>query len=231
MVEPLYPYGYTPDAHGVQGMGTMLTRAECEAKQTVHKLHPEFWRRTIALMEFAYQAGVPLGVGTGWRVQPNPPPPGFAPPGNSNHEGFPADGSSGGAVAIDTVPDRSWAWMETRCAQFGLRTFRDVNDEPWHIQPIEIPAGRNWRTEPWQLEPWPLPGDEEEPDMPLTDEDIARIWAYPLKGGGDLEEPAGWWLTRIHGIVRRYLGGFKNAPPDDPTMLKDIYTNTKGEEP
>ena len=54
-------------------------------------------------MQFALTQGVHLGVGTGWRIQPNPPPPGFAAPGNSNHEGFPADGVTGGAVAIDTV--------------------------------------------------------------------------------------------------------------------------------
>ena len=90
-----YSYGYS---------GSMLTMAQMEAKSTVAKLNPEFWRRYKALIEYAAKCGVELGVGTGWRVQPNPPPPGFAKPGNSNHEGFPADGSSGGAVAIDTVP-------------------------------------------------------------------------------------------------------------------------------
>ena len=70
----------------------MLTMAQVEAKKTVYMLHPEFWRRFKALMQYAATQGVPLGVGTGWRVQPNPPPPGFAAPGNSNHEGFPADG-------------------------------------------------------------------------------------------------------------------------------------------
>ena len=84
-------------------MGTMLTIAQLELKQTVYKLHPELWRRYKALMQYALQCGIHLGVGTGWRVQPNPPPAGFAPPGNSNHEGFPADGVTGGAVAIDTV--------------------------------------------------------------------------------------------------------------------------------
>ena len=181
-----YPYGYNVDGNGVAGMGTMLTIAQCELKQTVYKLHPEFWRRYSALMQYALTCGVHLGVGTGWRIQQNPPPPGFAQPGNSNHEGFPADGTSGGAVAIDTVCDVSWNWMEHNLAAYGLKSFRNVNDEPWHIQPAEIPNSRNWRTEPWKLETFPLPGETPVPQPPeedeVTDEDIDKIvkkvWSY-----------------------------------------------------
>src|SRR6187399_2475594 len=99
----MYPYGYKKDGAGVAGMGTLLTIKQMETKKTVYMLNPEFWHRYSALMQFALSVGEHLGVGTGWRVQPNPPPAGFAAPGNSNHEGFPADGVSGGAVAIDTV--------------------------------------------------------------------------------------------------------------------------------
>lgn len=209
----------------------MLTRAQLEAKETVYKLHPEFWRRTIALMEFAWTRGILFGVGTGWRVQPDPPPSGFAPAGNSNHEGFPADGYSGGAVAIDTVCDVSWNWMETNLDVYGLRSFRDVNDEPWHIQPIEIPASRSYRTEPWDLERWPLPGDDEEDDMPLSDDDIAKIadavWAKQIdttkKDAGVDPEPAAELLQKAFLIVREYLGKFPGRPPRDPSMLADIH--------
>jgi hypothetical protein len=211
-------------------MGTMLTRTELEAKETVYKLHPEFWRRFIALCEFGYECGVPLGVGTGWRVQPYPPPPGFAPPGNSNHEGFPADGWSGGAVAIDTVPDISWDWMEVNCAPYGLRTFRDVNSEPWHVQPSDIPAGRNYRTEPWDLPVWNLPGGLEEDDMPLSDEDVDRVaravWAFHIEttNNPDIEaRPARWLLQRAFLIVREFLGPFPGKPAEDPSMLKEIH--------
>jgi len=161
-----YPYGYKKDANGVMGMGTRLTRSQLEQQQTVAQLHPEFWRRTIKMMEDAAKAGVPLGVGTGWRKQPDPPPPGFAKPGNSNHEGFPADGTSGGAVAIDTVPEPSWNWMEKNCATYGLRTFRNVNSEPWHIQPVDIPASRSYRSEPWKLPRFNLPGAPSTPTVP-----------------------------------------------------------------
>ena len=142
-----YPYGYG---------STTETLAQLMRRNTVNRLHPEFRRRVFAMMEAAADAGVPLGIGTGWRVQPNPPPPGFAKPGNSNHESFPAGSNAPNAVAADMVPTPSFDWMERNCHRFGLRTFRHVNNEPWHIQPVEIPAGRNWRKEPWSLPAWPL---------------------------------------------------------------------------
>jgi len=56
--------------------------------------------------------------------------------------------------------------MEANAKRFGLRTFKYVNNEPWHIQPIEIPASRNWRTQPWDLVRFPLPGDVVAPPPP-----------------------------------------------------------------
>ena len=56
-------------------------------------------------------------------------------------------------------PTAGWDWLEANCAAYGLRTFRNVNDEPWHAQPCDIPAGRSHRSEPWNLQTWPLPGD------------------------------------------------------------------------
>src|SRR5262245_66364268 len=117
-----FPYGYG---------GQMLTRAQLESLTTVKRLHPEFWRRYIALCEFAATKGVPLGVGCGWRIQPNPPPPGFAPPGNSNHEGFrgPHDGM---AVAIDTALQSSCDGMAQNLAAYGLRTSADAKHPRVH---------------------------------------------------------------------------------------------------
>jgi len=149
-------------------MGTMLTIEQYQTRRTVYNLHPEFWRRYSALMQYALTQGVHLGVGTGWRIQPNPPPTGFAAPGNSNHEGFPADGVSGGAVAIDTVPNLSWPWMEERLASYGLRSFKMIGNEPWHIQPAEIPASRRWRTAPWVLQAFSLPGHAPHPPEVLA---------------------------------------------------------------
>lgn len=163
-----YPYGYQrPPGGGPQGMGTMLTWAQMMTKITVQNMHPEVRRRFKALIEFAASQGVPLGVGTAWRVQPDPPPPGFAKPGNSWHESTPVSPRSATAMAIDTVPDVSWGWMEDHCGAYGFRTFRRIGNEPWHIQPVEIPASRSYATVCPKLPTWPLPGDNQQPLPPF----------------------------------------------------------------
>ena len=157
-----YPFGYKPDAHRVQGRGTQVTEAELAHKATWNRLDPEFRRRLLRMMQIAASVGVDLGCGTGWRVQPNPPPPGFAKPGNSWHESCPIERPDDNtAFAIDMVPAPSWPWMNANCHRFGLKHFRDVNDEPWHVQPVEVPNSRSWRGRPatstTQLPIYPLP--------------------------------------------------------------------------
>ena len=154
-----YPYGYG---------NVSLTWEQMATKSTVKNLHPEFQRRFKALIEFAATKNVPLGVGTGWRVQPNPPPPGFAKPGNSWHESCPVDPVSCTAFAIDTVPKTSWPWMENNIKAYGMKTFKYVNNEPWHIQPIETPNGRKYARTPPPIGHFVLPGedtDSEDEDM------------------------------------------------------------------
>jgi hypothetical protein len=197
-----YPYAYD---------GSTRTMAQLEASKTVSKLHPEMWRRAKALMVKAKAEGVPLGVGTGWRIQPVNPDgtakPGFALPGNSNHEGFPADGVAGGAVAIDAVGDL--AWMESHLKEYGLRSFINVNDEPWHVQPAEIPASRNRRVEPWVLETFPLPDDKppEVVDVTLDAEDLAAVaqavWQQQFTAGTTGAKAAGWILGQTYGLAQR----------------------------
>ncbi len=174
-----FPFGYARDDHGVSGLGQMLTFAQLEEQPTWRNLHPEFRRRVAALMVAAAAVQVPLGVGTGWRSHATQlagyrrDPKGHARPGNSNHEGFPGNGNGDrDAVAADMVPSASWAWMEANCARFGLRTFRDVNNEPWHIQPVEIPATRGRRVPPWDLAPWPLPIEGGPPPEPVGEQPI-----------------------------------------------------------
>jgi hypothetical protein len=175
-----FPYGY---AGSPQGMGTMLTWDQMMTKSTVYNLHPEVRRRFKALIEFAATKGVHLGVGTGWRVQPSPPPPGFAQPGNSWHESCPVNPVSPTALAIDTVCDVSWNWMEQNCAAYGFRTFRNVNNEPWHIQPTEIPAGRSYATVLPPIKTWDLPGDTTPPTpIPETEEDV--VWRVAKRENG-----------------------------------------------
>ena len=43
------------------------------------------------------------------------------------------------ALAIDTVPNISWEWMHDHCGAYGLRHFKYVNNEPWHVQPVGDP--------------------------------------------------------------------------------------------
>lgn len=174
MTEYRYPYGY---AGNPQGMGTMLTWAEMLTKDTVKYLHPEFLRRFHALIEFGAQHGIPLGVGTGWRIQPNPPPPGFANPGNSWHESCPVSPKSPTALAIDTVPNISWDWMEAQLYKYGLRSFRNVGNEPWHIQPYEIPTSRNYATHLPPIETFPLPGEPIPPDIPPVTPPVSEVYS------------------------------------------------------
>ena len=54
-----------------------------------------------------------------------------APPGRSMHEV---------GLAADLVGD--FAWLGKNVGRFGLMTFADVNNEPWHVQPVELPKGR-----------------------------------------------------------------------------------------
>lgn len=153
-----FPFGYKrPPDGGPQGMGTMLTWEQMLQQTTVNRLHPELLRRFGGLINEAASVGVPLGVGTGWRVQPNPPPAGFAKPGNSWHESCPVSPATATALAIDTVPNISWDWMNSRCGAYGLRHFRNVNNEPWHVQPSEISGSRKYATVLPPLSTWPLP--------------------------------------------------------------------------
>ena len=162
-----FPYGYArPAGGGPQGMGTMLTWDQMMTKTTVNNMHPELQRRFKALIEHAASQGVPLGVGTAWRVQPNPPPAGFAKPGNSWHESCPVDPRTQTALAIDTVPNISWDWMERNVAAFGLRTFRNVNNEPWHVQLAEMPASRKLAKSLPTLHSWGVP--DQLPSPPPT---------------------------------------------------------------
>ena len=53
------------------------------------------------------------------------------PPGHSMHEV---------GLAADMAGD--FAWLGNNVGRFGLMTFADVNHEPWHVQPMELPKGR-----------------------------------------------------------------------------------------
>lgn len=54
-----------------------------------------------------------------------------APPGRSMHEI---------GLAADLVGDLDW--LQANAGRFGLKTFAGVNNEPWHVQPTELPNSR-----------------------------------------------------------------------------------------
>lgn len=225
-----FPYGY---AGSPQGMGTQFTIAQYEQQRTIRQLNFEFWRRTKAIMEFAASQGVPLGVGTGWRIQPSNPGPGFAQPGNSNHEGFPADGTSGGAVAADMVPSTSWGWMQSKLPLFGLRSFQFVNNEPWHIQPLEIPASRNFRKAPWVLQVWPLPGFQPpsppQPGPAPTEETDVALWARFEGEAAEIAFDATGWraITTTQRDQLRFAKLLRDGPATGyPTILPQSWKSS-----
>lgn len=68
-----------------------------------------------------------------------------APPGMSMHEI---------GLAADMTGDMGW--LRDNVARFGLQTFEQVNKEPWHVQPSELPRGRSsYQKNPgWGMPPW-----------------------------------------------------------------------------
>lgn len=68
-----------------------------------------------------------------------------APPGKSMHEI---------GLAADMTGDMRW--LRDNVARFNLQTFEDVNNEPWHVQPSELPRGRpSYENQPaWGRPPW-----------------------------------------------------------------------------
>lgn len=75
-----------------------------------------------------------------------------APPGMSMHEI---------GLAADLAPSTEFDWIKENAARFGLRSFFDVNNEPWHVQPEELPASRMQYEK--QGAPWGHNGNVVEP--------------------------------------------------------------------
>lgn len=181
---------------------------------TVAKLDPRVLERIARMMEYArLQGGIPLGIGTGWRVQPRNKP-GFAPPGQSYHEGWingtaavPDGVHDTGAMAADMVPSSSWPWMDAQCERFGLISFQYVNGEPWHVQPAEIPRARARGHPPPPLDnfvlPPPLEGHGPPPPPPPTTTARSTKMILVFQWAG---QPDAWYVT--DGVQYRRIWSF-----------------------
>ena len=171
------------------------TLGQIKARNDWKMLDPEFARRAEAIM-VAFDGR--LGYGQGGRtaaqqkqlfleryyVDPNgsifydgkrwskyPGVASAAVPGTSYHEQTPP----GGALAIDFMGEVTL--LKSHGADYGLCEFSDVNREPWHGQPIEIPhSRRDYRPEVhYPLDPWPLPGSGQPTPPPQEDEMLRQF--------------------------------------------------------
>lgn len=148
--------------------GSTRTEAGLEAWSIWQRFDPEFRRRLKALMNASIDLGRAVGVGGGWRStesqrnlflsryhkeddtnltgsiywegawwEKNDGVAPAAPPGRSYHE---STTRNGGCLAADMIGDTKW--MNENCNKFGLIHFGNINGEPWHLQPCDIPTGR-----------------------------------------------------------------------------------------
>lgn len=155
-----YKFGYK---------GARLTLAQMEKSDTWGRVDPVLRQRVVRMIDACPHD---LGIGGGWRstseqeamfrsryVAHNAKPSGVkavewngkwwtkkpgvadaAPPGRSFHEESTPDGYALAVDLLNTQP--AIGWVVLHAAEFGLVHFADVNSEPWHVQPIEIPTAR-----------------------------------------------------------------------------------------
>lgn len=80
-----------------------------------------------------------------------------APPGMSMHEI---------GLAADLGPVEEFGWITANSEKFGLRNFANVNNEPWHVQPNDIPGGRSEYER--KGSPWGTKGDKFDPSAIIS---------------------------------------------------------------
>lgn len=188
-----FPYGYR---------GAKLTIDQLMAVPVVRRIDPEFRRRLFAMMQAAADVKVSLGIGSAWRssttqeqlfrsrYEVDPAGPvrwngqrwkhvrgaAAAPPGRSYHE---ATTDEGQCLAVDMVGDLKW--MASRCSAYGLVEFSQINDEPWHVQPSDIPRGRSSYSDKYDPLPiWKMPTPA--PPLPPSEPPLTRILHQGMEG-------------------------------------------------
>lgn len=202
-----YLFGYS---------GRRYTLEQLNTFETWNKVHPEIRRRVIAMVDMARSLGYDLGIGNGWRsetvqrntflnryvvvpcdgsynvrwegkcwkLKPGMAP--AAPPGNSYHE---STDPLGYALAVDLLNYQpAIGWAVANDTQFHLKDFGQINAEPWHYQPIEIPnSRRNYNPSIHTLKHPPMPSKPFKSPWPPA----------PLKPGdrGENVKTLQYWLN------------------------------------
>lgn len=128
----------------------MVTLDELFRRHHPDKMHPEFARRLRLWIE---AQGGRIGIGGSWRAT-QPSKPGFAPEGQSFHQSQTFASGRVAFCAVDLVHvnpgkvHRSPTWSEVPkqgsldAQKWNLHC--NVDNEPWHIQPIEIDGWGAW---------------------------------------------------------------------------------------
>lgn len=150
------------------GYGRQLLSLDDLRDRHAGRMHPEYARRLFSCLRAA--EGL-VGIGGGWRSSkmqadsharsPNT----FAPPGLSFHESHAWASGVEAYAAVDVVGrggrhDDAWNWMRDNAGRFGLKTFWNVNGEPWHVQFSDLPNG----VSTWKRAGCPEPGTFRLPD-------------------------------------------------------------------
>lgn len=108
-----------------------------------------------------------------------------APPGRSMHEI---------GLAVDLAGDH--AWVVANSSRFALKHFAWVNDEPWHVQPFELPNSRRQ----YERDGAPWKEGTTVPPVPDPDVDVPTLEVLPGMRGpvvGQLQDA----LIRI-GLIK-----------------------------
>lgn len=236
-----YPWGYS---------GQQLTLAQMEQHSSWSLIDPEMRRRVVALMDAARGAGVTLGVGGGARTSLEQTTlflsryathtcpsdvvwngtcwvhvsgASAAPPGSSYHE---VTTPQGFALAVDMIGDM--IWMGVHAVSYGMHDFSDVNNEPWHIQPIEIPNARRYHDATRDaLIHFSLPGSTPPAPPPEDDMKLAVMTltnTVPPTTFLGYEEPA----TQADGTVAHKFWKVLWIDGNDPQALKMLNDQKAG---
>jgi len=141
------PFGYGKNVQQV-------SFSDLSSKSTFAKLHPTMRERLLRMMKDNPKVGIGEGyrsyeaqkaeflrrykptskkTGTFWNGQYWEHVAGatLAPPGGSMHEL---------GLAADLIGDLDWVVKNAH--KYGLKHFANVNNEPWHVQPAELPSAR-----------------------------------------------------------------------------------------